>query len=38
MKVTWDDLEESSSDEEQFQNKTTNTCFVAHSDSEVSDN
>ena len=37
MKVTWDDLDDSSSEEEQSQGETTNMCFMAHTDSEVND-
>ena len=37
MKVTWDDSEDSSSEEEQSHGETTNMCFMAHSDSEESD-
>ena len=38
MNVTWEDSEESSFDEEQSQSETTNMCFMAHPESEISDN
>ena len=37
MKVTWDDLDDSSFEEEQSQEETTNMCFMTQTDSEVSD-
>ena len=37
MKVTWYDLVNSSSEEEQSQEETFNMCFMEHIDSEVSD-
>ena len=35
MKVTWDDSDNSSSEDEQFQEETANMCFMVHADSEV---